>query len=53
MVARATIYSGKLARIVHVVSDEALAEYAEHCKMRGQITSEKQIQGVILKMFKS
>jgi len=32
MVARATTYSGKVVRIVHVFSDEALAEYAEHCK---------------------
>lgn len=32
MVARATTYSGKVARIVHVFSDEALAEYAEHWK---------------------
>lgn len=30
IVARATTYSGKEVRIVHVVSDEALAEYAEH-----------------------
>lgn len=30
IVARATTYSGKVARMVHVVSDEALAEYAEH-----------------------
>jgi len=30
IVARATIYSGKVARIVHVFSDEGLAEYAEH-----------------------
>ena len=35
MVARATTYSGKVARMVHVVSDEALAEYAEHWKVRG------------------
>ena len=32
IVARATTYSGKVVRIVHVFSDEALAEYAEHCK---------------------
>jgi hypothetical protein len=32
MVARATTYSGKVVRIVHVFSEEALAEYAEHCK---------------------
>lgn len=31
MVARATTYSGKVARIVHVFSEEALAEYAAHC----------------------
>lgn len=30
IVARATTYSGKVVRIVHVVSEEALAEYAEH-----------------------
>lgn len=30
IVARATTYSGKVARIVQVVSEEALAEYAEH-----------------------
>lgn len=29
-VARATTYSGKVVRIVHVVSDEGLAVYAEH-----------------------
>jgi hypothetical protein len=32
MVARATTYSGKVARIVHVFSEEALAVNAEHCK---------------------
>lgn len=32
MVARATTYSGKVVRIVHVFSEEALAEYAEHCE---------------------
>lgn len=32
MVARATTYSGKVVRIVHVFSDESLAEYAEHCR---------------------
>jgi len=31
IVARATIYSGKVDRMVHVFSDEGLAEYAEHC----------------------
>lgn len=30
IVARATTYSGKVACIVQVVSEEALAEYAEH-----------------------
>lgn len=34
MVARATTYSGNVVRIVHVFSEEALAEYAEHCKER-------------------
>jgi hypothetical protein len=33
IVARATTYSGKVARIVQVFSDEGLAEYAEHCFM--------------------
>lgn len=31
IVARATTYSGKVDRMVHVFSDEGLAEYAEHC----------------------
>lgn len=31
MVARATTYSGNVVRIVHVFSEEELAEYAEHC----------------------
>ena len=31
MVASATTYSGKVARMVHVFSDEGLAKYAEHC----------------------
>jgi len=30
-VARATTYSGKVVRMVHVFSDAGLAEYAEHC----------------------
>lgn len=30
IVARATAYSGKVVRILHVVSDEGFAEYAEH-----------------------
>jgi hypothetical protein len=39
IVARATTYSGKVDRMVHVFSDEGLAEYAEHCEVqRGQKT---------------
>lgn len=34
MVARATTYSGKVARMVHVVSAEGLAAYAEHWKSK-------------------
>lgn len=33
IVARATTYSGKVERIVQVVSEEALAAYAEHCNL--------------------
>lgn len=45
MVARATTYSGKVARIVHVVSAEGLAEYAEHWKST-RIILRKLITGV-------
>jgi hypothetical protein len=34
IVARATTYSGKVDRMVHVFSDEGLAEYAEHCEVQ-------------------
>lgn len=34
IVARATTYSGKVVRIVHVFSDEAFAVYAEHYSTR-------------------
>lgn len=36
IVASATTYSGNVVRMVQVDSDEALAEYAEHCKMGGK-----------------
>lgn len=32
IVARATTYSGKVVRIVHVFSDVSFAKYAEHCR---------------------
>lgn len=34
IVARATTYSGKVVRIVHVFSDEGEAAKAEHCKQK-------------------
>lgn len=52
IVARATTYSGKVVRIVHVFSDEALAVYAEHCIQRenketkdGMMSLKKLIKG--------
>ena len=40
-VERATTYSGKVARIVHVVSDAGLAEYAEHWNQKNKYTEKK------------
>jgi hypothetical protein len=34
IVARATTYSGNVARMVQVFSEEAFARYAEHCKQK-------------------
>jgi hypothetical protein len=34
IVARATTYSGNVARMVQVFSEEAFARYAEHCNQK-------------------
>lgn len=51
MVARATTYSGKVARMVHVVSDEALAVYAEHCKMTEETQGYNLMLQVVFRIF--